>query len=276
VATFNHISIRFLKIRLKTKAFLFALLFPAIIFGQLQENDQETDLDVNKPSEIQFNPLVDNIQEKLPPLEVLIDSAIKNAPKIRMREAEISLAQFNLKVYKWSWTRNLGLVSNLSYGNNYNFSTSETSSSTPTEFLSSSSSTIFSVGFNMRFPLFELINYKNAINIGKREIETKMLMREEMIRETKQDVILVYQDLLLHQDLLKVKNEAQITSAIQVKMAEKEFLNGKISIAELSRLTESHSMSLYNYKKDRMLFYRQYLILEQMVGMKFNLLNEIY
>jgi outer membrane protein TolC len=270
---FKHISTFKLTNYFNPKVLFLILLCPLFSFSQQPETNK-----VNEPSssEVRFNPLVDNIQEKLPPLEVLIDSAIKYAPKIRMRDAEISLAQFKLKERKWSWTRNFGISTNLSYGNYYNFSTNETSGSTPSEFISTRAETVFNVGFFLRFPVFEFINAKNDMNFGKREIEKTMLLREEMVRETSQDVILVYQDLLLHQDLLKVKNEAQITSGIQVKMAEKEFLNGKISIADLSRLTEMHSINLYNYKKDRMLFYRQYLILEQLVGMKFNLLNEIY
>jgi outer membrane protein TolC len=274
---FKNISLIFFRATLKLKLLLTALLFPVIIIGQSQQaTDGEALNQTNSTLEARFNPLVDNIQEKLPPLEVLIDSAVKNAPGIRMREAEVSLARFRLKERKWSWTRHFGLISNFNYGNNYNFSINETSGSAPSEFITTRAETAFQIGFFLRFPAFDAINRKNEVNIGKREIEKTMLLREEMVRETSQEVILVYQDLLLHQDLLKVKNEAQITSEIQVKMAEKEFLNGKITIAELSRLTEMHSINVYNFKKDRVLFYRQYLILEQLVGMKFNILNEIY
>jgi len=225
---------------------------------------------------VRFDPMVDNIQDKLPPLEVLIDSAIKNAPIIRMEDAEISIAQYQLKEHKMGWTKNFGFSTNFTYGNNYSYSTSETSGGYPSEFLTFRNQTFIDVGFYLKFPIFDIINRKNYINQGKREIEAHLIRKEEMIRETKQEVIFTYQNLLLHQDLLKVKNEAQVTSTLQVKMAEKEFLNGKISIAELSRLTQTHSINVYNYKQDRMLFYRQYLLLEQLVGMKFNLLNEIY
>ena len=235
---------------------------------------QEVDNSKNLP--LQFNPLVDNIQDKLPPLELLIDSAIKNAPLIRMEDAEISLARYKLKEKRKAWTKNFGFSSNLKWGNRYQYSTSETAGSLPTEFLATGNQTTFDVGVFLKVPIFEIVNRKNYVNQGKRTIEAHIIRREEMIKGTKQEVIFTYQNVLLHQDLLKVKNEAQITSSLQVIMAEKEFLNGKISIAELARLTQTHSTNLYNYKKDRMLFYRQYLLLEQLVGMKFNLLNEIY
>lgn len=250
----------------------FFMLIPGhqIIYAQTDTTKAATQ------AKIDFDPLVDNIQDKLPPLEVLIDSAIINAPRIRMQDAEISLFKYRLQETRRLWTKNFGLISDFTYGNRYQFTTSETAGATPTEFLSTGSQTFFDVGVYLKMPVFEVFNRKNAINQSKRQIESQMVMKEQIIRETKQAVIFAYQDLLLHQDLLKVKNEAQVTSAIQVKMAEKEFLNGKISITELSRLTERHSDNLYNYKKDRMLFYKQYLLLEQLVGMEFNLLNEIF
>lgn len=241
------------------------LLLPLFVSAQEADN-----------SRIVFNPLVDNIQDKMPPLEVLIDSAVKNAPLIRMEEAEISLSKYKLKEYKRAWTKYLGFSSNVAYGSRYSYSESQSAGGLPSEFLANRNETFFNVGVYLKMPLFDLINQNNSVNQGKRTIEANMIRREEMIRETKQEVIFTYQNLLLHQDLLKVKNEAQITSSLQVKMAEKEFLNGKITIAELARLTQTHSSNLYNYKQDRMLFYRQYLLLEQLVGMKFNLLNEIY
>lgn len=229
----------------------------------------------SKPK-LSFNPLVDNIQDKLPPLEILIDSAIKNAPLIRMQEAQISLAKYQLKEFKAGLTKNIGLTSSFKWGNSYAYSTSETAGGTPSEFLTFGNQTYFNVGVSLKLPFFDVINHKNSVNQGKRQIEARLLRKEEIIRETKQSVIFTYQNLLLHQDLLKVKNEAQVTSTLQVKMAEKEFLNGKISISELARVTQTHSANVYSYKQDRMLFYRQYLILEQLVGMKFNLLSEIY
>lgn len=253
----------------------FCFLLALLIFLSETATAQNAESD-DSNIEIVFDPLVDNIQDKLPPLEVLIDSAVKNAPLIRMEEAEVSLAKYRLNEYKKSWSQNLGFISSFTYGNRYQYTTSETAGGLPSEFLSVGDQTYFDVGVYVKMPLFEVINRANSVNQGKREIEAHLIRKEEMIRTTKQDVIFTYQSLLLHQDLLKVKNEAQVTSKLQVKMAEKEFLNGRITITELSRLTQIHSTNLYNYKQDRMLFYRQYLLLEQMVGMKFNLLNEIY
>lgn len=241
---------------------------PVGVFAQSDEESDEITL--------VFDPLVDNIQDKLPPLEVLIDSAVKNAPTIRMEEAEISISRFMLKEYRRAWTSNMGVSSNFKWGNRYQYTTSETLGGVPSEFLSTGNQTFFDIGVYLKLPLFVVLNQKNSINQGKREIEKHIIRREEMVKEITQEVIFTYQYLLLHQDLLKIKNEAQVTSKLQVKMAEKEFLNGKISIAELARLTQNHSTNVYNFKKDRALFYRQYLILEQLVGMKFNLLNEIY
>ncbi len=223
-----------------------------------------------------FDPLIDNIVEKLPSLDILIDSAIQNSPYIRYENAEISLSHYRIKEARWNWTRLLGVEMNYKYGNLSQFSTSQTSGSFPTDFTSDRSENYYNIGAFLKIPIFDVINQKNGVNIAKRELEKRLLRQEQIIRETKQDIIFVYEDLLLRQELLKIKNESRLTTELQVQMAEKEFLNGQITIAELSRLTEIHSINIADFTKQKSLFYRQYLILEELVGIKFNLLNKIY
>lgn len=222
-----------------------------------------------------FNPLIDNIVDKLPPLEVLIDSAIAHTPYIKMEEAEISVNNYLLQEKKKALLNFLFIDGDIAYGSSYDFSTNESTGSYPTDFSSNRFQSSYRVGLYLRIPIFEFTNYGTQIKIAKRNLEKGMLQREQKILELKQDVIFIYQDLIMYQEKLKVKNQAQLTTTLQVQLAEKEFLNGKISIAELSRLTEHHASNLYSFVEDRNLFYKQYLLLEQIVGMKFNLLNEI-
>lgn len=224
---------------------------------------------------IVFNPLIDNIIDKLPPLEVLIDSAVAHTPYIKIEEAEIRINSYIVKERKSNWLKYIFFDGSLAYGSTYDFSTNESTGSYPTDFASTQFTTNYRIGLYLRLPLFEITNYNTSLKIAKRNVEKGMLMREQKILELKQDVIFIYQDLIMYQEKLKVKNQAQLTTTLQVQLAEKEFLNGKISIAELSRLTEHHASNLYSFVEDRNLFYKQYLLLEQVVGMKFNLLNAI-
>lgn len=237
---------------------------------------QSSDTYLDKLATENFDPLVDNITDKLPPLEVLIDSAVENSPYIQFEDVETKLWKHKIKESKRQWLKNLGIDGAANYGNSYQFYTNQASGSFPTEFSTDRFQNSYSVGFYLRFPLFNIINQKNSVDIAKRESEKSILRKQQKVRETKEEVILVYEDLILRQELLKLINEAQITTQLQVEMAEQEFLNGNLSIADLSRLTERHTRNIMDYKKQSSLFYQQYLILEQLVGMRFNLLNEIY
>ncbi len=223
-----------------------------------------------------FNPLVDNITDKLPPLEVLIDSAIENSPYVRYENAEAKLRAHMVKQARRNWTRYIGFEGGIHYGNQYSFYTNQVSGAIETDFSSDRYETYYKIGMFLRLPLYDIIDKQNNVHIAKREAEKSILRKEQIVKQSKQEVIITYEDLVLRQKLLKLVNEAQITTSLQVEMAEKEFLNGNIPISELSRLTEIHSKNISEFVKQSSLFYQQYLILEEMVGMKFNLLNEIY
>lgn len=247
------------------------ILCPLIVSSQGKINSSPTTADTT----IVFNPLIDNITDKLPPLEVLIDSAVAHTPNIKIEEAEIEINRYLLRQQKTNWLSFIFLDGDLAYGSTYDFSTNESTGSYPTDFASTRFQTNYRIGMFLRLPISEFTTHNLSLKIAKRNVEKGILMREQKVLELKQDVIFIYQDLIMYQEKLKVKNQAQLTTTLQVQLAEKEFLNGKISISELSRLTEHHASNLYSFVEDRNLFYKQYLLLEQIVGMKFNLLNVI-
>jgi len=266
-----NLRMSFLRIRnlIRFSLFTFLIILPGFINAQ-------TEVEVpafNKPTK--FDPLVDNIADKLPPLQILIDSAVKYSPKVRISNADISIMKYNLSEAKIFWTRNFGFSGQLLTGDLYQYSTNQTTGSTPNEFITDRREFSYYVGLFLKLPLSDVLGHKNQINIAKRELERNILLKEEASIDIRKEVIMVYQDLLMRQELLKIKNESQLTTRMQVQMAEIEFKNGTIKIAELARLTEVNAKNLYENKEETFLFYRQYLILEELVGMKFNLISEI-
>lgn len=254
------------------------LLLPIIIvcFTPTLLPGQSSDTYLDKLATENFDPLVDNITDKLPPLEVLIDSALVNSPYVKFERAEVNLRKHIAKQAKREWLKYIGFTGGMHYGNSYQFYTNQASGSITTDFTSDKYETYYKIGMFMRLPLFSLIDHKNNVSIAKRETEQSILRWEQIVQETRKEVILVYEDLVMRQELLKMINESQITTSLQVEMAEKEFLNGNIPISELSRLTEIHSKNISEFIKQSSLFYQQYLILEELVGMRFNLISEIY
>jgi len=268
----SNLRISFLIIR---KLTIFVLITSLFVFSTslVSAQTDSTETQVAKP--VKFDPLVDNILDKLPPLQILIDSAVNHAPQLRITNADISIMKYRINDAKIWITRNIGITGELATGNLYQFSTNQSSGSTPNEFINDRFEYYYGFGIALRMPLYDLLNRKNQINMAKRELEKNMLLKEEKSIDIRKEVIIIYQDLLMRQELLKIKNESQLTTRLQVQMAEMEFKNGNIKIADLSRIVESNARNIYDYTQEKFLFYRQYLILEELVGMKFNLINEI-
>lgn len=260
---------------LKTKPIQYAILVLCVVYPLIVSSQGKTNIIADADTSLVFNPLIDNITDKLPPLEVLIDSAVANIPYIKIEEAEIEINRQLLRQQKTNWLRFIFFDGSLAYGSTYDFSTNESTGSYPTDFSSTRFQSNYRVGLYLRLPFSEFAHRSSSVKVAKRNVEKGILLRDQKVLELKQDVIFIYQDLIMYQEKLKVKNQAQLTTTLQVQLAEMEFLNGKISISELSRLTEHHASNLYSFVEDRNLFYKQYLLLEQIVGMKFNLLNVI-
>jgi len=61
-----------------------------------------------------------------------------------------------------------------------------------------------------------------------------------------------------------------------MEMVEKSFINGTITLTEYSSLTEIASRAEADFETSKMEFRTAYMILEEIVGMKFNLSIKIY
>src|SRR5450759_3872626 len=106
-----------------------------------------------------FSPLEDEITDFLPPLSVLIDSAVQNNPYVRFRDLQLLIEDCKLKGIKTEWTRYLGLQGELRYGtyDSYVSTGGSSMSTTSSNDLRWSTSTFFSI------PLETFLNRKNQM-----------------------------------------------------------------------------------------------------------------
>ncbi|PKP45321.1 MAG: hypothetical protein CVT94_18415 [Bacteroidetes bacterium HGW-Bacteroidetes-11] len=222
-----------------------------------------------------FNPMKDDIGDKLPILQVLIDSAVTNNPYVKFRDQQIIVNESKLRTKKVEWTRNLGLQANVGYGNLYNYSTNSTGGIDPLPFATNRVETQYNGSVYLNMPLYTLVDRKNQIKMARTEIEQATFMAEEQRLETRQLVIRQYNELLLAQRILRIKARYMETARINMQMVEKEFSNGVVSVTELTRITEIVSRSESDYESARTDFLTAYLILEELTGMKFYLTHPI-
>jgi outer membrane protein TolC len=222
-----------------------------------------------------FDPVSNEIQDFLPPLHVLIDSAVKNNSSIQFRELQVIVNQSKLRASRKEWTRSVGVQSDIRYGTFDNFSTNQSVGQTPATFATTRTEFKWGYAAYVNLPIFNLINRKNQIHLAHAELEQAESMVEVNKDELRQMVIRQYNELILQQRLLKIKSKLVETSKINMMMSEKEFMNGIIPISEYARISEIVSRAESDFEVVRIDFLTAYMILEEIVKVKFNLSNEI-
>jgi len=218
-----------------------------------------------------FDIMADDITEILPPLSVLIDSAIVHDSYVQFRRLQVEVNRYKLNATRNQWQRNLGVQSDIRYGTFDNFSINETGGQTPTTFGTTRNEMKYGYAAYLKFPLYDLTSRKTQKKLAQAEIEQAESMAQNQADETRRKVIQQYNNLVLTQRLLKIKSKYYETSKLNLQMTEKEFVNGVIPITEYSRISEIATRAEADFETARMNFTNAYMLLEDLVGFKLNL-----
>ncbi len=246
------------------------LLFAVMAYSQTKTTTDEQ----------YFNPLTDDITGRLPALSVLIDSSFFNSPDMLYEDLkadyyhyeEISAAREWLDMLRWSVDLNFGKWDYWDW-QEIQFKTDPTYSD---KFWNSQSwRGNFAFGFYIRMPLITLIDRRNRINKQKKWIELSLTQKEINRRFLADRVINIYNDLINFQNQIRVYNDYQAFTLMQMQMAQNEFLNGEITTAEYTRLKEIQTRGAIEYIKAVADFNKNYYALEVVTGMKFHLITII-
>jgi hypothetical protein len=78
----------------------------------------------------------------------------------------------------------------------------------------------------------------------------------------------MYYILIASKNILQIKSEAKHATALNRSMAEKEFNEANIPVAELSRIIEISSKAATEYEYAKQDFYKNIRLMENIVGVK--------
>ncbi|MBX7182276.1 MAG: TolC family protein [Bacteroidia bacterium] len=204
----------------------------------------------------------------IPPLEVILDSALKHNAAVKFRVLDILAKNANLRSEKNYWMRNLGIQADSRYGTFDNYSLSNNTQST-TISNSTSQQMNYGVGLYLKFPIVDLIDRKNQINRAKAELEQSKQMAENQKTELTQLIIRLYEDLLLKQRLLSIQSSAIGNARVNQEMIETEFRNGIITVTEYVRVSDIVTRVESDYEKAKSEFSSAKQVLEEIAGFSF-------
>ncbi|HML85731.1 MAG TPA: TolC family protein [Bacteroidales bacterium] len=231
---------------------------------------QQEDADTN----FVFNPIVEDITDRIPPLQTLIDSALQYSPLMRQKDATVDLGKYNYLTQKRQLLSNIAFNGNVTYGYSGIYSTTDNVTSTIDQYMQRADWR-YNVGATLRISIYDLVNRSNLLNITRKNWEIAVSQKEEQIFAIRKEVTFMYNDLLLKQKLLKIASDNMLTSKMRMVMAEKKFINNQLSLEEMSRLMEYNSSVQMEYETRKNDFMNTYTLLELTTGIKFNALNKI-
>jgi outer membrane protein TolC len=221
-----------------------------------------------------FEAIKDDIAKKLPPLESLIDLAIANAPEIDLEELKATRAKYDIKTERRVWTEHIGIEGIFNYGHWF-YNDRDELTRLNRFYLTESRRMNYGVGIYIKFPLYFLIDRKNNINKKKKELEIAMIQKDIKIKELRKKVIELYYELLDQQRKLKGSMLYQQASELMMQNATNSFLNGEIPPEEYNRQLDYKTRGDQAYGENVRLFNIAYVLLEEIVGVKFNLINTV-
>lgn len=218
-----------------------------------------------------FNPLTNDITEKLPPLEALIDSAINHSARVKYEDFNIKYRECEVTTGRRDWMHYINVGAQFTNGT-YWYDDKDELTRLNRFYLTTSKRNQYELGLYVRMPIFYIIDRRNEINKRKNQVEQASSSKEEQIRLVRSSVIEQYMNLVQQQSILRVSSDYQQYTALQMKMAENQFNNGEIEIVELTRQKEIQTRGALEYEQIKVNFKKAYLMLQEVVGIDFNLI----
>ena len=213
-----------------------------------------------------------DISKELPPLSDLLALAEKNSPVVSQYDADVSISGRNVKSEKRNWMQYLSLQSDLRYGM---FDNLVLSNSASVQNLANSTSnavqTRYAVGVSLQIPLTAITDRRNNIKIAETEQEKAIQQRRAAVMDLRQQVITQYNEVIKDHRLMIVSNATLNSFNLQEVEAQKEFVNGKITIEELARLRQLQTKAQEDFENNQSAFQTAFLILQETVGIKLKL-----
>lgn len=210
-----------------------------------------------------------NLQDYLPPLSILIDSAIANSPEVQSAQNQLKMQEYNAGVIRKDW------ANFISFQGQYFYNSIERNTLSDNGLLIPANQTLgYRFGANASIPLTVFYGRKDRVKMAEAQIEaqeSELNIRQRMIKE---EVINTYNQLLLTQRLVSIMTEAKNSASLILEMSEERFRDGELTIDQLGATTNLKATYDANYEQMRTEFSTTYAKLERLVGVPLSKLKQ--
>lgn len=204
---------------------------------------------------------------ELPPLSVFLDAVVENAT-IKRAQVAVEQAQNAYKMEKNEWLNYFRISGMYSYGR-YNVISNASDEFTPMyQTAMSNAQHNFNVGANVTVGIGDLINRPRKLKDKRYDVEQLQYTREELMEERRLRILEAYSTVSEQLATIKAKAETAALYNAQMKLAENEFIQGKMSFTELGIERSRRTSAVTTYESSRVMLHNSIILLEMLTSVK--------
>ena len=205
---------------------------------------------------------------QLPPLQILIDSALNHSPLLKGASNDILMSQYELTDAHRSWMQRINISSDIRYGSMIDWSRLQGNTATFMSFSDMKITPSFGVGLNAYLPVSEIFDKKRSIQKAHLRIEQSENRKEETEQSLKQTVISAYYEVLTIQRNLATRAEISASAGMLFDQSKVDYAENRIALAEYTRTNEAFLSALNEVETQKLNLLRAVCALEVIVGIE--------
>jgi outer membrane protein TolC len=200
-------------------------------------------------------------------LPLLTTAAIQHSSQLKAMEIDKSISQEDMKLVKKNLWDAVSLGGTYSYGNLASVALADPGNQGQPQFNTYNSSR-YTAGVSVGLPLGQIAGRGNRIRKEALNFQRMESVRQEQENAIRQQVIQLYQNVLLARKMLTLRQEAYVTVQTNYQLAEKQFRLGQITLPALSAVSTQVTEQAVAQETIRNQYDTAFMILEEVVGTK--------
>lgn len=210
-----------------------------------------------------------NLQDYLPPLSILIDSAIANSPQVAGAAQRVKMQEYQTGAIRKDWSQFFQVNGQYFYNNLEQNSLNDQGLLIP-----ANEAFGYRVSAGVSLPLSVVYGRKDRIKMAESQIRALEDQQRVFEQQVEEEVINTYNQLLLTQRLISIMTEAKNSAALILEMSEERFRDGELTLDQLGVNTNLKATYDANYERMRTEFSNTYAKLERLVGVPLSKLKQ--
>lgn len=196
-------------------------------------------------------------------LPLLVTAAAHHSAELAAIKTDKAISNENIQLARKNMLSSFLINSNYGYGN---LSTVALLDPSLPSSRAAAATKYYSSTLSFNLPLDRLLSRRNLIHREQLQLEKFGHLQQAQENSISQQVIDLYQIVLLAHRVLPLRQQAYLSAQINYQLSEKQFRDGETTLAELAQLNDRYINAAIEQENARNKYETSFLLLEEMIG----------